>query len=72
MKSAALTPEQQEILRARGHLSPDEIHRLAGKTKNAVGETEKAACHSDVSSDAEAEALQESAPDAHDAVRPSP
>jgi len=48
MKSAALTPEQQEILRARGHLSPDEIHRLAGKTKNAVGEAEKAACHSDV------------------------
>ena len=48
MKSAALTPEQQEILRARGHLSPDEIHRLAGKTKNAVGEAEKAACHSDL------------------------
>jgi phosphomethylpyrimidine synthase len=48
VKSAALTPEQQEILRARGHLSPDEIHRLAGKTKSAVGDTEKAACHSDV------------------------
>jgi phosphomethylpyrimidine synthase len=48
MKSAALTSEQQEILRARGHLSADEIHRLAGKTKNAVGEAEKAACHSDV------------------------
>jgi phosphomethylpyrimidine synthase len=48
MKSAALTTEQQEILRARGHLSPDEIHRLAGKTKNAVGEAEKAACHSDL------------------------
>ena len=48
VKSAALTSEQQEILRARGHLSPDEIHRLAGKTKSAVGDTEKAACHSDV------------------------
>jgi phosphomethylpyrimidine synthase len=48
MKSAALTAEQQEILRARGHLSPEEIHRLAGKTKSAVGNTEKAACHSDV------------------------
>ena len=48
MKSAALTSEQQEILRARGHLSPEEIHRLAIKTKNAVGEAEKAACHSDV------------------------
>jgi phosphomethylpyrimidine synthase len=48
MKSPALTPEQQEILRTRGHLSPEEIHRLAGKTKNAVGAPEKAACHSDV------------------------
>jgi phosphomethylpyrimidine synthase len=48
VQSAALTPEQQEILRARGHLSPEEIHRLAGKTKSAVGDTEKAACHSDV------------------------
>jgi phosphomethylpyrimidine synthase len=57
MKSAALTPEQQEILRARGHLSPDEIHRLAGKTKNAVGEAEKAACHSDVVTN-ETEAFQ--------------
>ena len=57
MKSAALTPEQQEILRARGHLSPEEIHRLAGKTKSAVGEAEKAACHSDLLSD-DTEALQ--------------
>jgi phosphomethylpyrimidine synthase len=57
MKSAALTSEQQEILRARGHLSADEIHRLAGKTKNAVGEAEKAACHSDVVSN-ETEAFQ--------------
>ena len=48
MKSPALTPEQQEILRTRGHLSPSEIHRLAGKTKTAVSEGEKAACHSDV------------------------
>ena len=48
MKSAALTPEQQEILRARGHLSPEEIHQLAGKTKSAVGGGEKAACHSDL------------------------
>jgi len=51
MKSPALTPEQQEILRTRGHLSPEEIHRLAGKTKNAVGDGEKAACHSDVVND---------------------
>jgi phosphomethylpyrimidine synthase len=48
-KSAALTPEQQRILEQRGVLSPDEIHRLAGKTKRAVGATtgEKGACHSD-------------------------
>ncbi len=48
VKSPALTPDQQEILRSRGHLSPDEIHRLAGKTKTAVVDGEKAACHSDV------------------------
>ncbi len=47
MKSPALTEEQQEILRTRGHLSPEEIHRLANKTQNAVADAEKAACHSD-------------------------
>jgi phosphomethylpyrimidine synthase len=51
IKSPALTADQQEILRTRGHLSPEEIHRLAGKTKNAVGAAEKAACHSDVAKD---------------------
>ena len=35
--SAALTPEQQAILEKRGVLSPEEIHRLASKTKKAVG-----------------------------------
>jgi phosphomethylpyrimidine synthase len=47
--SPALTPEQQRILEQRGVLSPDEIHRLAGKTKRAVGAdgSDKAACHSD-------------------------
>ena len=46
--SAALTVEQQEILAKRGVLSPDEIHRLASKTKKAVGaEADKASCHSD-------------------------
>jgi len=59
MKSPALTPEQQEILRARGHLSPEEIHRLAHKTKSALGEVPKAACHSDlVTSEAEALRVQ--------------
>jgi phosphomethylpyrimidine synthase len=49
VKSDALTPEQQEILAKRGVLSPEEIHKLASKTKKAVGaETgEKASCHSD-------------------------
>jgi len=48
VKSAALTPEQQEILAKRGVLSPDEIHRLASKTKKAVGADKgKADCHSD-------------------------
>ncbi|HSN83419.1 MAG TPA: phosphomethylpyrimidine synthase [Polyangiales bacterium] len=57
MKSPALTPEQQEILRTRGHLSPDEIHQLASKTKGAVAGAEKAACHSDLVRN-ETEALQ--------------
>jgi phosphomethylpyrimidine synthase len=47
-KTAALTPEQQEILAKRGVLSPDEIHKLASKTKKAVGaDKDKATCHSD-------------------------
>lgn len=47
--SEALTPEQQEILKQRGVLSPEEIHKLAAKTKKGVGaeEEQKAACHSD-------------------------
>jgi phosphomethylpyrimidine synthase len=48
VRSAALTTEQQEILAKRGVLSPDEIHRLASKTRKAVGAEEgKASCHSD-------------------------
>ncbi len=42
IKSAALTPEQQEILNKRGVLSPDEIHKLASKTKRAMKESEGA------------------------------
>ncbi len=47
--SAALSPEQQQILESRGVLSPEEIHRLAAKTKRAVGAEagSKASCHSD-------------------------
>jgi len=51
VKSPALTPEQQEVLRTRGHLSPEEIHRLAAKTRNAVGDGSKASCHSDLVQD---------------------
>jgi phosphomethylpyrimidine synthase len=49
VKSPALSPEQREILQQRGVLSPDEIHRLASKTKQAVGiETgARPDCHSD-------------------------
>ncbi len=48
VRSGALTEEQQEILAKRGVLSPDEIHRLASKTKAAVGaDAAKASCHSD-------------------------
>lgn len=49
VKSAALTEEQREILERRGVLSPEEIHKLASKTKRAVTtqEKERASCHSD-------------------------
>jgi phosphomethylpyrimidine synthase len=50
VKSAALTPEQQAILEQRGHLSPEEIHKLAAKAKGklkAADESGKATCHSD-------------------------
>ncbi|MFV0445706.1 MAG: phosphomethylpyrimidine synthase ThiC [Planctomycetaceae bacterium] len=47
--SEALSPEQQAILNQRGVLSPDEIHRLASKTRKAVGADagQKGSCHSD-------------------------
>ncbi len=62
IKSAALTPQQQEILAKRGVLSPDEIHKLASKTKKVMAtaqrapggspgtehaEASKLSCHSD-------------------------
>src|SRR5437762_1256254 len=59
VKSSALTPEQQEILARRGVLSPEEIHRLASKTKKAVGaEAGKASCHSDYVDPEEAKRVQ--------------
>lgn len=58
--TAALTSEQQEILEKRGVLAPEEIHRLASKTKKVVaGSGQKASCHSDVASSDEAKAIQE-------------
>ena len=60
LKSPALNAEQRQILEARGHLSPDQIHKLAGKTKVAVGATEghKASCHSDLAGDDRAAEVQ--------------
>ena len=64
-KSAALTPDQQKILEDRGYLDPDEIHRLAHKTRKVSGAEpgKKAACHSDNINAAEkAIAVQQNAP----------
>jgi len=59
--SAALTAEQKAILEQRGVLPPEELHRLASKTKKKVGEKDgKASCHSDYVDDAGALAMQES------------
>ena len=59
--TAALSPDQQTILAQRGVLSPDEIHRLASKTKKAVTreDDEKASCHSDYVDTDEAKRIQE-------------
>ena len=58
-KSAALSEQQQEVLRSRGVLSQEEIRRLAHKTRKAVGaENGKAVCHSDYLDSQAAERLQ--------------
>jgi phosphomethylpyrimidine synthase len=60
VKSAALSVEQQEILAKRGVLAPEEIHRLASKTRAAVGgEAGKASCHSDYVDAEAAQRVQE-------------
>ncbi len=60
VQSAALTPEQQEVLAKRGVLSPEEIHKLASKTKVAVSAVQaKASCHSDFVDSAQARQTQE-------------
>jgi phosphomethylpyrimidine synthase len=59
VKSPALNDEQRAILEKRGNLPPDEIHRLAAKTKKVMGgEESKASCHSDVASPEDAQRLQ--------------
>jgi len=59
IKSDALTEEQRQILETRGYLSPEEIHKLASKTKKVVGADEgKAACHSDYVDPDEAKKVQ--------------
>ena len=68
-KTAALTQEQQEILAKRGVLSPDEIHKLASKTKKALTgaaasadstpDQEKLSCHSDYVDAEKAKELQQ-------------
>jgi phosphomethylpyrimidine synthase len=58
--SAALSEEQRAILEQRGVLTPEELHRLARKTKRAMtaDSGERAACHSDAASSEKAHALQ--------------
>jgi len=59
--SAALSLEQREILEKRGVLSPEELHRLASKTREGMGGVrgERAACHSDRADEGAAQRLQE-------------
>ncbi len=61
MQTPALSAEQREILEKRGVLPPEEIHRLANKTRAAVGvaDGEKASCHSDYVDPDAARHLQE-------------
>ncbi len=71
--SEALTDEQRQILEQRGHLSPEEIHRLAAKTKEGLTASEdgsgKANCHSDYVEDADearrAQVVQVNTSEAH-------
>ncbi|MFZ9090148.1 MAG: phosphomethylpyrimidine synthase ThiC [Planctomycetaceae bacterium] len=57
--SAALSEDQKEILEKRGVLSPDEIHRLASKTRQGMeANTGKASCHSDLANDESARQIQ--------------
>ncbi len=56
----ALSEEQRRILEKRGVLSPDELHRLASKTRKRVGadQGQKASCHSDLVAEENARRIQ--------------
>jgi phosphomethylpyrimidine synthase len=59
-RSLPLTQEQRAVLEKRGVLSPEEIHRLASKTRRAVqAENSKAGCHSDLAEPDEARRIQD-------------
>jgi phosphomethylpyrimidine synthase len=48
-KSPALNEEQRRVLAQRGNLPPEELHKLARKTRKAVdAEVGKGLCHSDL------------------------
>lgn len=58
--SAALTQTQKEILQQRGVLTPDELHRLATKTRKQMSdEGGEAACHSNAVDTTLAQTLQQ-------------
>jgi len=58
--SGALTEEQRAILETRGVLDPEQLERLASKTRRAMGASRgaTAACHSDVADDDTAREIQ--------------
>jgi phosphomethylpyrimidine synthase len=57
--SEALSAEQKTILEKRGVLTPQELHRLATKTRHEMGaDRGRAACHSDLTDDEAARARQ--------------
>ncbi len=56
----ALNSDQLAVLETRGVLSPDEIHKLASKTRKGMdAESAKASCHSDYVDDDDAKKLQD-------------
>ncbi len=65
--SGALSTEQQAILEKRAVLSPDDIHRLASKTRKSLrADQEKASCHSDFVDAEQAREIQREAIPAQD------